>query len=286
LGYVGQNIIKTLIKIHTVESLQTIKTKHYYQIILDNFCIQNVKHDNISWLNKLFSINNISVEDFFSKFLAIHSTNITKINTLVLQGPTNTGKSLLANILLSDTKPTRIARERDKSNFHLDQLPNSTSVIFEEPIIDQMTIGTWKLLLEGAPIPTDMKHADKELINRLPIFITTNQPLWNWVGTDDIPPIKQRIFIFKLTASISSYITKQSQIPQPPNIITKHDIYALFLHHLQSIHDEYISLLASLPISDTSKPYTTKQVQQLESLQVNLLLQDSSEHFCGLQQDG
>jgi hypothetical protein len=29
LGYVGQNIIKTLIKIHTVESLQTIKTKHF-----------------------------------------------------------------------------------------------------------------------------------------------------------------------------------------------------------------------------------------------------------------
>jgi hypothetical protein len=126
----------------------------------------------------------------------------------------------LANILLSDTKATRIARERDKSNFHLDQLPNSTAVIFEEPIIDQTTIGTWKLLLEGAPIPTDMKHADKELINRLPIFITTNQPLWNWVSTDDVPPIKQRIFIFKLTAGISSFITKQSQIQQPPNMMS------------------------------------------------------------------
>jgi hypothetical protein len=66
---------------------------------------------------------------------------------------------MLLNLLLSDTHPTRIARERDKSNFHLDQLPNSTSVIFEEPIIDQTTIGTWKLLLEGAPIPTDRKHA-------------------------------------------------------------------------------------------------------------------------------
>jgi hypothetical protein len=133
LGYVGQNIIKPLIKIHTVESLKTIKTKHYYQIILDNFSLDKVKQDNVSWLNRLFSANNISVEDFFSKFLAIHSTNITKINTLVLQGPTNTGKSLLANILLSDTKPTRIARERDKSNFHLDQLPNSTAVTSRSP---------------------------------------------------------------------------------------------------------------------------------------------------------
>jgi hypothetical protein len=181
------------------------------------------------------------------------------------------------NILLSDTKPTRIAQERDKSNFHLNQLPNSTAVVFEEPIIDQTTIGTWKLLLEGAPIPTNMNHADKELINRLPIFITTNQPLRNWVSTDDIPPLKQRIFDFKLTSPISSIVSRQSQIPQPPNIITKHDVYALFLHHLQSIHDAYVTLLASLPISDTSKPYSNKQSDKLQSLQIQILLQDSSE---------
>jgi hypothetical protein len=94
-----------------------------------------------------------------------------------LQCPTNTGKSLILNLLLTDTKPTRISREKDRANFHLDQLPNSTSVIFEEPIIDQ-TVGTRKLLLEGSPPPTDMKY--KEIINRLPIFITTNHDLWNW----------------------------------------------------------------------------------------------------------
>jgi hypothetical protein len=279
LGYVGQNIIKTLIKIHTTETLQTIKTKHYYQLLLDNIDISLSNQENVRWLSILFNNNNINISDFFAKFIAIHSTNITKINTFVLEGPTNTGKSLIMNILLSDTKPTRIARERDKSNFHLDQMPNSTSVIFEEPIIDQTTVGTWKLLLEGAPIPTDMKHADKELIHRLPIFITTNQPLWNWVSTEDIPPLQQRLFSFKLTSSISSYISTHSTLPQPPNIITKHDIYALMLHHIQSIHDDYLLLLASSPISDTSKPYTTTQIKHLESLQIQLLLQDSSEHL-------
>ncbi|PNF43721.1 hypothetical protein B7P43_CG14071 [Cryptotermes secundus] len=164
LGYVGQNIIKTLIKIHTIEALQTIKTKHYYQLIIDSLDLSLVQPSNVTWLTRLFSSNAIPVEEFFAKFLIIHSTNITKINTFVVQGPTNTGKSLILNLLLSDTKPTRIARERDKSNFHLDQLPNSTAVLFEEPIIDQTTIGTWKLLLEGSPIPTDMKHSDKEII--------------------------------------------------------------------------------------------------------------------------
>jgi predicted small metal-binding protein len=116
-----------------------------------------------------------------------------KINSLILQGPTNTGKTLMLSLLLETTKPTRISREKDRSNFHLDQLPSATSVIFEEPIIDQTTVGNWKLLLEGSPLPTDIKHSDKELINRIPIFITSNHDIWTWISPDDIPTIKQRI---------------------------------------------------------------------------------------------
>jgi hypothetical protein len=146
LGYVGQNIIKTLIKIHTTETLQTIKQQHYYTIIGKNCEIQKIQTNNIKWLSSLFDANNINIPDFSAHFLLIHSTNITKINTFILKGPTNTGKSLLLNLMLHDTKPTRITREHDKSNFHLDQLPNSMAVVFEEPIFDQTTIGTWKLL--------------------------------------------------------------------------------------------------------------------------------------------
>jgi hypothetical protein len=66
LGYVGQNIIKTLIKIHTTEKLQTIKSQHYYQLILNNFDIQHRTPQNVTWLNKLFSSNNISIENRMS----------------------------------------------------------------------------------------------------------------------------------------------------------------------------------------------------------------------------
>jgi hypothetical protein len=216
-------------------------------------------------LHPLFTVNNINIPLFFSHFIAIHSMALTKINSLILQGPTNTGKSLLLHLLLSDTFPTRIARERDKSNFHLDQLPNAT-LVFEEPIIDPTTIGTWKLLLEGAPVPTDMKHTDKELINRLPIFITTNHPIWNWVSTDDIPPLKQRTLTFHLTATISSYIKTHQKLPLPPNIITKHNIYALMLHHLQDIHSSYTTLLSSHPQSPTIKHHSQSLYDDLQGL--------------------
>jgi hypothetical protein len=275
LGYVGQNIIKTLIKIHTIEKLQNIKTHHFYDIMIHNFDISKTKQENIEWIQQLFVSNGINIDNFFSDFILIHTTAITKINTLVIEGPTNTGKSLLINLLLSDTHPTRIARERDKSNFHLDQLPNATAVVFEEPIIDQTTIGTWKLLLEGAPIPTDMKHADKEIINRLPIFVTTNHPIWNWVSTEDIAPLQQRMFIYKLTSPISSTITQTSKLPMPPHIITTHDLYAYIIMNIQTIHDKYISSLASTPNADTAKIFSSQHYNKLLTIQNNLLLQDT-----------
>jgi hypothetical protein len=64
-------------------------------------------------------------------------------------------------------------------------------------------------------------------------------------------------------------------IPQPPSIITKHDLYALFIHHFQDIHDAYSTLLASLPPSETAKTFTPQQVKDVENIQIDLLLQDT-----------
>ncbi|XP_023711693.1 uncharacterized protein LOC111866715 [Cryptotermes secundus] len=142
MGYVSQNIIKTLIKIFVTEKQQQIKSKHYFQLIVDNYSPSDVIPTNVTWLTDLFSSNQIDISDFFAKFIVIHSLALPKINSLVIKGSANTGKSLLLQLLLDDTKPTRISREKDKLNFHLDQLPSSTSIVFEEPIIDQTTIGT------------------------------------------------------------------------------------------------------------------------------------------------
>jgi hypothetical protein len=277
LGYVGQNIIKTLIRIHHTQFLQSVSSQNFYELMFSCYNPALSNKDNVSWLFKLFSTNNISIPDFFAHFHSIHSLSLTKINTLILQGPTNTGKSLLLSLLLADTHPTRIARERDKSNFHLDQLPNSTSVIFEEPIIDQTTIGTWKLLLEGAPIPTDIKHADKELIPRLPVFISTNHPIYNWLSSEEIAPINQRVFTYKLHRQISSYLTPNQPLPSPPHLLTKHDMYSFILLHLQEIHDKFSSLQSSTTLDPLHKVFTHTHFLNLQSLQISYLLQDPSD---------
>jgi hypothetical protein len=133
--------------------------------------------------------------------------------------------------------------------------------------------------LEGAPIPTDTKHADKEIIERLPIFITTNQPIWNWVSTEDIAPIQQRIFQYELNTTISSIATHNTALPHPPAIITHYDLYALILHHIQDIQHAYHDLLSTMPQSPTSKQFTSTTYNNLQNLQIALLLQDTPESF-------
>ncbi|KAJ8891357.1 hypothetical protein PR048_010873 [Dryococelus australis] len=152
-----------------------------------NYC-EHIKHETLSarqlehieWLHTFFTKNNTDIPKFYSDFIIIQTMMLKNVNGLVILGPTNTGKSMIVRLLTEPLNPTLISRERDRSSFHLDQLPNATSVLFEEPCIDNTSVGNWKLLLEGTKTNTDMKHQDKEIIERIPIFITTNQELWAW----------------------------------------------------------------------------------------------------------
>jgi hypothetical protein len=71
LGYVGQNIIKTLIKIYNIENLQHIRSQHYCSLMHKSFQSHAIHSTNVSWLTNLFRTNNISIPSFFAHFLAI-----------------------------------------------------------------------------------------------------------------------------------------------------------------------------------------------------------------------
>lgn len=131
----------------------------------------------------------------------IKTQRYEKRNTIVLEGYTNAGKSLITENLLFNCKPEEIPREKDNSTFHLDQLPNANYVIFEEPLITPTNVGTWKLLMGRRTIKTDIKHKDKEGIKRIPIWITT-ATITNNVEQNEQIQIIQRIKLFKFKNSI------------------------------------------------------------------------------------
>lgn len=166
---------------------------------------------------------------------------------MVLQRETNAGKTLFVDSFLTQTEPEEIPRERDNSGFRLYKLPTATSYLFEEPLITPINIGTWKLLLEGKLIKTDIKHKDKERIHRIPIYITTTHCITNNVDDRGKSQLFQRIKIFKFDKTIqnrSEDYTKttynQNTLNKPPNPITFDDFNALFIEHYEEIY-KYIN---------------------------------------------
>ena len=207
-----------------------------HETIEDNF------HAICDWLNYLCTENGIDLPEFLAWNACIKDMRYTKINTLVLQGPTNAGKSLIADALVSICQPEEITREKDNSGFHLDQLPEASAVIFEEPCITPVNVGTWKLLFEGKQIKTDIKHKDKEGIRRLPIWITTATKVTANIDSYEACQVNQRLKIFQFHNSIhhrtdytKTYCKTNKTLNKPPGHVKAVHFAYLFLQHWNHI---------------------------------------------------
>ena len=209
-GLSVDNYVQRLIRARKHNTIRYYKETPFEELILEcideymktNKTIETDFHNTCDWIEYLFKSNNINLQEFLAWNSIIKNMRYMKINTLVLQGPTNAGKSLIADTLVSLCKPEEISRERDNSGFHLDQLPEASAVIFEEPCITPTNVSTWKLLFEGKLVKTDIKHKDKEGIRRLPIWVTTASKITTNIDSNEACQVNQRIKIFQFTHSI------------------------------------------------------------------------------------
>jgi hypothetical protein len=203
-GLSVDSYIQKIVRIVKQDRTMEIKTKTLTEILLKHLNEHLVEHmdpgeinykfnDAIEWIENLFTLNNINIIEFLAWNEIIKTQRYMKVNSMVLEGYTNAGKSLIIDNLIGLCQPEEIPRERDNSGFHLDQLPSAICVLYEEPIITPTNVGTWKLLLEGKVVKTDIKHKDKEGIKRLPIWITTASPITNNIDNNESIQIQQRI---------------------------------------------------------------------------------------------
>lgn len=64
IGYIGQNLIRQLIKIHNTDIMQDIISEHYLDLVYDNFDLNKINYNNIIWLTNFFTMNNIDFKQF------------------------------------------------------------------------------------------------------------------------------------------------------------------------------------------------------------------------------
>lgn len=269
-GLQYRKFLKKVIKQYNREINEEIKAKTlaaiFEQHVDENWneIFENIDDilQGIVWLDNLFAANEIEIIEFFAWNEIIKSKRYPKINGLCLQGDVNAGKSLLINgitTLLKSEPP--IARNRGV--FRLGELLHATSAVFEEPYITPTNVGTWKLILEGSTVKPDKKHADKQNINRIPIYITTVLPIDNNVQQSEKEQIAQQLktFIFKRTIWHSEETAVRrghvaAEYIKPPVFITPLHFAILFTLY-------YPHIFAFIQREDTQHPALNSERLQL-----------------------
>lgn len=261
-----------------VEILMEVVQEELKNIQKDDDTIPSDLIEKIEWLEYLIKENEIDMIDFLTWNECIKDMRYIKINSLVLQGPTNAGKSLIADTLLGPIRPEEIPRERDNSGFHLDQLPEASAALFEEPLITPVNVGTWKLLLEGKTIKTDIKHRDKEGIKRLPIYITSATKITGQIDQYEANQVNQRIKIYEFIKTIEHRKEKYTnilcqrvqKIKKAPGHIQPIHFAILYLLKWNQIQEKIEELDKELQVNPEHIPLTEEICQQANDLQTQL----------------
>ncbi|VUZ56641.1 unnamed protein product, partial [Hymenolepis diminuta] len=144
------------------------------------------------WLDNLFDANGIIPSEFINKLDRVMNRNDSKINSIVLYGPTNTGKSLLCKIMTEFLLTGTIIRRSENSNFAYENLLDRSVAILEEPKINAANVNDMKQLLGGESFEVAVKYKPMQFLHRIPVIITTNEYLGCRIPDVDAAALESR----------------------------------------------------------------------------------------------
>ncbi|VDP40914.1 unnamed protein product [Echinostoma caproni] len=163
------------------------------------------------WLDRLLAVNNIDKNKFLTQLTDIMNKKENRVNAFVIQGPTTTGKSLMLNLLTENYIYGTVQRSGDHSQFYLMNLLNKAVALMEEPRITPLTVNDFKELLGGRQFDIHVKHQPDARLRRLPVLISTNTDICQYLQSEDAKAIKARCFYYHFTVPIPSAL-----LPEPP----------------------------------------------------------------------
>ncbi|XP_069176540.1 uncharacterized protein [Procambarus clarkii] len=213
-------VLKSVYDIWIRKQLKRLRKLSYMERLKEEYAndipISLTQQDKIEIkyiLNILYK-NKINWICFFASFMYIYNKTDPKKNILCLEGPTNTGKTMIINLLLDNLQATSIAKNSDSDRFQFSNCTSAPAVLFEEPTITMTNVNTYKKFWGGQETETDVKNSCHELVERLPWFITCNEDIgMNIVGYER-QAIEMRLIKFELFEPISDGIINTSGIPR------------------------------------------------------------------------
>lgn len=189
-----------LLKLKGFLETEKIFTDNHWNILKEIY--DRYRHENIG-RQKLDQLFGLSKKDI-TRIFQIVCRDIPKKRCVVFYGPSNCGKSILANALCIPFAPGYIQRDSGANAHWLENIYRKSIVIWEEPSIHMTNIEDTKLLLGGEKIVINRKN--KHLVERLngaAVIVTTNKSFWEY----DDEALKNRCEIFQFSKTVES-VTK------------------------------------------------------------------------------
>lgn len=142
---------------------------------------------------RLFETQKIDPEMFASTLhdLLIRGTETVncKKNTMKFWGVPNSGKSLLARMIVKFFICSYNSNHGSEQPFHFSNFLNKAIVLCDELYVTTATVEDYKCILGGEPLDIDKKFHNMQLLSKTPIILTSNFELF---GRGHLPPIDEQ----------------------------------------------------------------------------------------------
>lgn len=160
-------------------------------------------------LSMWFKNNGIEPRAFVASLYNILAKIWPKKNAFVLEGPVNSGKSMVARSIFALFQVTNEVQMSGNNQFAFQDAASCQLITIEEPAITPEYAEKMKLILEGAPTEVPVKHKSSQVLKRTPVFFTTNNPIWKWCGAQ-ADAFKARMVHYKVrTMPVLRFVTKE-----------------------------------------------------------------------------
>lgn len=123
-----------------------------------------------------------------------------KINTFMLWGASNSGKSMIAHFIVRPFLYGSMKNQGSLGDYFYASALNKSVILFEEPFVTPPIVEDLKSLLAGASFHVGRKYTDMQLMNRTPVILTSNHYALGrgFVSPVDEQAIRNRCVVFNL----------------------------------------------------------------------------------------
>lgn len=177
----------------------------HYQSATNNFDPKSFKYapfKDPEIIHRILNFQNINTEEFDLIFWRWITKTNDKKNTIILYGPSNSGKSCFIRGLLQLVPSGHIVNT--SSPFFAEGICGKQIACWEEPLLMQEQADMFKLIAEGSIVSIAQKFKKPYIHEGCPLIITTNHEITRFCTSEQIA-IENRSITFNWSNIISSF---------------------------------------------------------------------------------